>query len=131
MSALFLTLSTIALQFDLKILRRIESALQTLVMTASESKTGSIAAVAHSSYVRMLLAVVGDMSLFTASQLQQKNCCVNVLDFRRPTLAGIVPRKKDPLRLPGGPVSRLVQLDIPEGYVVRTNEERHLASLQT
>lgn len=82
----------------------------------------------------MLLGVVGDMSLLNASQMKQKNCCVNVLDFQR-TPPSEVDResslRKKKLLIPGGPVSRLAQLEVPEGRVLRTNEERHLACLQS
>jgi len=62
------------IRFISKMLLRIERALNTLVSTASQTETGCIAAVAHSAYLRMLLATVSDISLLSAYQLKQANC---------------------------------------------------------
>jgi len=116
-----------------QMLRRIEGALQTLVTTASQTETGVIAAVAHSAYLRMLLATVSDISLLSAYKLQQGNCCVNVLDFERRGSLVAASKKKEPsaFSLPaGGPVSSLpLDLRIPAGRVERINETRHLQSI--
>jgi len=113
-------------------LRRIEGALQTLVKTASQTETGVIAAVAHSAYLRMLLATVSDISLLSAYKLQQGNCCVNVLDFERRGSLVALSNKREPsaVSLPAGPVSSLpLDLRIPAGRVERINETRHLQSI--
>jgi broad specificity phosphatase PhoE len=103
-----------------------------LVQQASLSKTRCVAAVAHSTYLRMLLAMVQDMPLLQASTLQIPNCSVNVLDFATTD-------KHDTLRLSGksalfggdllSQASLDYSLEIPRGEVVRLNEKRHLAEL--
>ena len=128
-------------------LLRIERALQTLVSTASQTETGCIAAVAHSAYLRMLLATVSDISLLSAYQLKQDNCCVNVLDFNRQVTSsssGIISTINQTrdlmhrhgtvslLSVPMGQarVSQLpLDLGIPDGRVERINETRHLQAL--
>jgi broad specificity phosphatase PhoE len=107
-------------------LRRIESALQDMVETAAfETETGCIAAVTHSVFLRLLLGTVqGSSMVFTpVTSQQQANCCINVLDFPRPTT---------------GSTSKLASTTIPEsdfrlpnGRVIRMNENRHLASIQS
>jgi hypothetical protein len=52
----------------MQILVRIENAIETMVnMAAFETTTGSLAAVAHSSYLRLLLGAVSGFSLFSAT----------------------------------------------------------------
>ena len=129
-------------------LLRIERALQTLVSTASQTETGCIAAVAHSAYLRMLIATVSDISLLSAYQLKQDNCCVNVLDFNRQVTSSssvvisTVNQTRDLMRRHGtvsllavtpmgqARVSQLpLDLGIPDGRVERINETRHLQAL--
>ena len=134
-------------------LQRIERALQTLVATASQTETGCIAAVAHSAYLRILLATVSDISLLSAYQLKQANCCVNVLDFavdrhigssssgisirtrtnnqtREPMLRDDAAAQLSAMPLGPSRVSQLpLDLTIPDGRVERINETRHLQEL--
>jgi len=116
-------------------LLRIEGALQTMVNVASETETGCIAAVAHSAYLRMLLATVSDISFLSAYQIKQNNCCVNVLDFQRGAAVNKHRGTSSSLLLsiPGGaPVSSLpLELSLPVGgRVERINETRHLGSIE-
>jgi broad specificity phosphatase PhoE len=120
-------------------LLRIEEALWSMVETAHRSESGCIAAVTHSSYLRMLLATVEDVSLLTASTWKQANCCVNVLDFDRPTTTtatnGMRPRTSGRLlaSVPFLQVNNisilLPDIKVPSGRVIRVNEMRHLGSL--
>jgi broad specificity phosphatase PhoE len=143
----------------LQILLRIEMALLTLVSTASQTETGCIAAVAHSAYLRLLLATVSNISFGSAYQLKQSNCCINVLDFQRDdaaataaavgwggnilTVSSTNPRAMVN-RNDGGSASPLsalrvrqresqlpLDLHIPAGRVERINETRHLQVLTT
>jgi broad specificity phosphatase PhoE len=70
-----------------EVLQRIENALSYLVSEALKTKSGSIAAVAHSVYLRVLLSSIGQtdghVTITSPSNLKQKNCCINVIDFPR------------------------------------------------
>jgi broad specificity phosphatase PhoE len=101
-----------------QILTRIQSAVEAMVDTAAfETTTGSLAAVAHSSYLRLLLGAVSGFSLFSATSLQA-NCCINVIDFPRPATRLRV-------RRPSSDQS----IALSTGKVIRVNETRHLTSL--
>jgi broad specificity phosphatase PhoE len=101
-----------------QILTRIQSAIEAMVdMAAFETTTGSLAAVAHSSYLRLLLGSVSGFSLFSATSLQA-NCCINVIDFPRPA-------KRLRVRRPSSDQSIALSM----GKVIRVNETRHLTSL--
>jgi broad specificity phosphatase PhoE len=119
-----LRFSNVCVPFDLsmklmQILVRIESAIETMVnMAAFETTTGSLAAVAHSSYLRLLLGAVSGFSLFSATSLQA-NCCINVIDFPRPATRR---RERQPL-------SMNQSVALSTGKVIRVNETRHLTSL--
>ena len=129
-------------------------ALLTLVSTASQTESGCIAAVAHSAYLRLLLATVSNISLVSAYQLKQANCCINVLDCQRDkdaagaayaevglglglganilTLSSTNPSTIVPLSAlrVRQRVSQLpLDLRIPAGRVERINETRHLQAL--
>jgi broad specificity phosphatase PhoE len=94
-----------------------------------------VAAVTHSTYLRMLLAVAQEQPLLLASTTEQKNGCINVVDIRTDGSAKFI-----------GPNSRLFTtaaaglvggkgapsdfgLTIPVCQVVRINEKRHLGGL--
>jgi broad specificity phosphatase PhoE len=90
---------------------------------------GSVVAVAHSTYLRMLLATMLDIPLAQAATLEQKNGCINVLDLRRDGATRVVGPKSTVLggRLSSAP--RNFGLEIPKGTVVRVNEKRHLEGI--
>ena len=128
------------ISFDTQMLLRIEDALQNMVSAASQTDAGCVAAVAHSAYLRMLLATVSDTSFLAAYNIQQRNCCINVLDFERGAV--VVTNNKNRnnnsnraaslMSLPGGaPISSLpLDLRIPAGRVERINETRHLEAIE-
>jgi broad specificity phosphatase PhoE len=105
-----------------EVLKRAASALRTLVRVA-DTNGGSVMAISHSTYLRMLLAIVLEMPLGEAATLVQKNGCVNVIDFSR---------KEAFLRI--GSNSHMFyktappdfKLHVPKGNVIRINETRHL-----
>lgn len=108
---------------SLQMLQRVESALQSMVETAAfETSTGCLAAVTHGAYLRLLLGAVEGFSVFVATS-QQANCCINVIDFARPSS----PTKSSP------PSSLMIPdsgFQLPQqGRVIRVNENRHLASI--
>lgn len=99
---------------------------------AAKSKSQCVAAVAHSTYLRMLLAVAQEQPLLLASTMEQKNCCVNVLDLKADgSTKTIGPRSRlftgGPLLVSNAPSD--FRLTVPQCKVVRINEKRHLGSL--
>lgn len=110
------------------VLYRAQSALTTLRDLASSTENGCVAAVAHSAYIKVLLAVSNPgSSLASVSTLTQINCAANVLDVHQ-TRTRIVGNKD---ALFGGSISvaRNMKLVLPEAKVVRINETRHLGDL--
>lgn len=104
-------------------------ALEALVKEA-EANGGTVAAIAHSRFLKVLLAVVDDMPLTQAVATQQTNCCIDVLDMKRnapPIMLGANSN------LFGGKNSEApfdFELKVPSGKVMRINEKRHLEDLQ-
>lgn len=112
-----------------QVLDRAERALESMVQLARATPNGCIAAVAHSTYLRILLATVQEIPLVQVSTLEQKNCCVNVLDV---TTNGARQTIDSRSALFGGPLSRApadYRLAFPTTQVVRLNESRHLVGL--
>ena len=111
------------------VLRRVASTLNSLVDDyASQSQSRSVAVVSHSTYLRMLLSLVLDTSLLKSASMEQKNCCVNVLDV------SLKEKREVLFNSPvwGGKLSlapRDFRLVIPKATVVRMNEIRHLEGL--
>lgn len=127
-----------------QIYARMEKALTTLMAAASVSVTGSAAAISHSAYLKMLLAAITSTSLVKVSTLEQKNCCINVMDVSREGAAqwllnndSFVHRDTNgggSLLLAAGAFSSLSMsssswnpLTVPK--VQRINEKRHLIGL--
>jgi broad specificity phosphatase PhoE len=112
-----------------KVLNRSVTALEELVKEA-EANGGTVAAVAHSKFLKVLLAVVEDMPLAQAVATQQTNCCIDVLDMKR----GAPPITLGPKsNLFGGPISQApldFELKVPSGKIMRINEKRHLDDLE-
>jgi broad specificity phosphatase PhoE len=97
---------------------RIESAITSIVAGASVSSTLSCAAVTHGSYMRMLLAFVGNTSLIPVATMELQNCCINVVDVSR--------ERFHPVPVSASEGDRLA---LPEFRTVRVNEKRHLVGL--
>lgn len=110
-----------------QVLFRAANALNTLADVASKTG-GSVVAVSHSTYLRMLLSTVMNIPLAQGAMLEQKNGCINVLDvnIKRP-MKELGPKSE----LFGGKLSmaRDFSLAIPETKIVRVNEIRHLHGL--
>ena len=126
-----------------------------MVDAAISSPNKCIAAITHSTYIRIMLAMLMDTSLplqpVPASstkmmQLEQSNCCINVIDLRvqqqqhhnNNNMNGnniILSRQNNSNFLGGGGMneSRVTphdyQLTVPKSKVLRINENRHLLSL--
>jgi broad specificity phosphatase PhoE len=109
------------------VLTRICSALNLLIDVAG-SNGGSVAVVTHSTYLRMLLSLALDVSLFDAASFDQKNCCINVLDLSIMEKKEITSKSK----VLGGNLSVAKNDEsfiIPKTRVIRMNEDRHLGGL--
>ena len=108
---------------------RAASALDSLVDIALNNG-GSAIAFSHSTYLRILLALVMDVPLVNAATLEQKNCCINVLDVSTKEKRDVGPQSN----LFGVSSSSSVapqdfSLRIPYVEVVRVNEIQHLNGL--
>lgn len=110
-----------------QVLYRAANALTTLASVASRTG-GSVVAVSHSTYLRMLLSTVMNIPLAQGALLEQKNGCINVLDVNLDKPMKELGPKSELL---GGKLSmaREFSLSIPETKVVRVNESRHLQGL--
>ncbi len=108
------------------VLTRAVSALDSLT-TLAANNGGSAIAVSHSTFIRMMIALVMDMPLTQAATLEQKNCCVNVFDINMKDVRR-VDAKSNLFQ-----ISKLVpqnfNLSVPVVSVVRINEINHLVGL--
>ena len=96
-----------------QILTRIRSALNSMIeIAAVETRSSCLAAISHSSYLRLLIGAVDDSTVFSAS-LPQSNCGINVIDFPHP----------------GSKSTTYDHKLVPSGKVIRVNEKRHLSSI--
>lgn len=91
-------------------------------MAAYETDCSTCVAITHSSYLRILLGVVQDFALFSAPT-PQSNCGINVIDFPHPSTTIAINRFS-------GEGNNSNEIMIPKGAVIRTNEKRHLGSIQ-
>jgi broad specificity phosphatase PhoE len=97
-------------------LQRISTALRTLIdIAAYETDSGSLVAISHSVYLRLLLGAVQDVAIFSSTS-PQANCGINVIDFPHPTTSTIMNQ-----------FGETNESSIPKGNVVRVNEKRHLS----
>lgn len=109
-----------------QVMQRAIASITELASAAAMSKSSSCVAVTHSTFLRILLAMVLDISLFEAASLSVVNGGVSVID---------VPRSLGTKRL--GKKSKLfsglnledVDLEVPLCHVIRINETRHLPLL--
>lgn len=110
------------------VLTRISLALKSMMEIASSNNGKSVMAVSHSTYLRMLLAMVIDVPLLQAASFEQKNCCINVLDVSWKETMEISYKSN----IFGGGLSmapRDFHLTIPKVQIIRMNEIRHLDGL--
>jgi broad specificity phosphatase PhoE len=107
--------------------RAVES-LRVLTKEAN-SANGSVVAVAHSTFLRILIAMVLNEPLAEAGSRKIANGSVSVLDIRKDFQCQTIGPKSS---LVGGKLSLApddFSLDIPICDVVRVNESRHLPSI--
>ena len=110
------------------VVSRICDSLYQLTSLAKENG-GCIAAVSHSTFLRMLLAVTLDISLLEASSLTQVNGCINVLDVDISEPSKVVGPQSNMF---GGKLSfapKDTAFTFPSVEVVRVNETRHLVGI--
>eukprot|EP00566_Odontella_aurita_P011617 CAMPEP_0113598738 /NCGR_PEP_ID=MMETSP0015_2-20120614/41758_1 /TAXON_ID=2838 /ORGANISM="Odontella" /LENGTH=390 /DNA_ID=CAMNT_0000506797 /DNA_START=131 /DNA_END=1304 /DNA_ORIENTATION=- /assembly_acc=CAM_ASM_000160 len=113
-----------------EVLNRGASALKSLAKLAGRSynssgKAGSIVAVSHSSYIRILLSLVLGIPLEKASTLPQENGCINVVDIFR----GEPPAAFERHNTIFYENPKDFELQFPLGKVERMNEVRHFGDI--
>ena len=109
------------------VLQRVSLALNSLAEIAA-SNGGSAIAVTHSAYLRILLCLVLEIPLLEAASLEQKNCCINVIDVSLKERVKLT-SKSDVF---GGRLSmapKEFNLEFPRVHVIRMNEISHLDGL--
>ena len=92
----------------------------------AKASNGCVAAVSHSTFLRILLGLVLDESLLESATRKVQNGGVTVIDVPRKTKTRSLGSKP---KLLGGPLSqapRDFKLDVPVCKVIRINESRHL-----
>lgn len=110
--------------FIFQILSRIGSALRFMIeIAARETDSSCLAAITHSSYLRLLIGAVDDFRFFS-SATPQNNCGINVIDFPRP-------KKFFPSNHDANPNENVADNFVPLGKIIRVNERRHLSSIQS
>lgn len=94
-----------------------------LAKAASESREGSCVAVAHSTFLRILLGMALDVPLLEAASYSILNGSVSVVDVPRDFKTQRLGRKS---RLFSGPLRQEIDVEVPICKVIRINEARHL-----
>lgn len=110
-------------------MNRALSALSYLVKQAEENNGGSVIAVAHSKFLKVLLSILDDVPLLQGATTQQANCCIDVLDMKRDGSFAVLGQRSN---LVGGVISNApedFELKVPLGRIVRVNEKRHILDL--
>lgn len=107
-------------------LERIVSAVKTIVEIASTTKSGIVAAVTHSVFIRMLLASIEPSSLMQISKIGQTNCCINVIDFPKVQLPPpLLPLPVDTTAAAASTTENGETI-LKMGNIIRINENRHI-----
>ena len=109
------------------VLQRVAKALFVLRQYANGT-TGSVVAVTHSAYLRVLLCLLQGLPFLAAKTIEQKNCCINVIDVSMKEVVTITNKSS----VFGGLLSQApadFRLQIPKAYVIRQNEISHLEGL--
>jgi broad specificity phosphatase PhoE len=106
-----------------KVLERAVDSIGYLAAEASKSDRARCVAVTHSTFLRILLALVSDIPLFETASMSVVNGGISVID---------VPRDMKTRRLGkrakffGGVPTEDFALEVPICHVIRINESRHL-----
>ena len=111
-----------------EVLQRVGVALRAMGQMATENG-GTLFAVSHSTFLRMLLATLLDISLGEAALLEQRNGCINVLDVNVEGMTETIGPRSN--LFGGGRLFGANHFDliIPRTKVVRQNECRHLEGI--
>ena len=98
------------------------------VVAASSTPKGSMLAVSHSTYLRILLALVSDAPLAESVLWKINNGSINVVDVNIEGKQRFITAKSG---IFGGlKRSNDLQLAMPECHLIRRNEVRHLDGMQ-
>lgn len=112
-----------------EVLVRAADSLTALVDQAAKAKSGSLVAISHSTYLRMLLGLCMDISLLEAATLETKNGCINVIDVDMQKPMTKIGRNSPVFGGKNSMAPMDTRIVIPSVKVVRINETRHLADL--
>lgn len=121
-------LNPIMSNFFCQVLNRATDSLQLLVKEAKASD-GTLAAVTHSTFLRILIALILDEPLAESASRKLDNCGVTVVDI--PKNFSVKGLGTNP-RLLGGSLSQVpkdFELLVPICNVIRINESRHLPQI--
>ena len=115
-----------------EVLERSVKTIEELSKMAKSSSTSSILAISHSTYLRILLSMVGGVSLVETTFWKMENGSVNVVDVNVKGKRQIVTSTSgilsgDFIGVFRG--SNGLQMDMPEVHMIRTNEVRHLEGM--
>lgn len=111
----------------------LERAAESLKFLAKEAEASgdTVAAVTHSTFLRILIGMVLNEPLVESASRKIENCSVTVIDI--PKSMKTVPLESNP-RLLGGGLSQAPSdfvLDVPYCDIIRINESRHLPIIPT
>ena len=101
-----------------------------LAREAKASKSKSVVAVSHSTYIKVMLGLLLDESLIDSASRKINNGSITVIDIptmTSPRYRRVVTSKSHMFTGGGGPKD--FKLEIPNCKVVRMNETRHLPIL--
>ena len=116
--------------FSLKVLERAVISLESLgkVAATSSAPQGSMLAVSHSTYLRILLSLVDETPLAESVLWKINNGSVNVVDVNIEGKQRLVTSKSG---IFGGlKWNNNLQLTMPECHLIRRNEVRHLDGMK-
>ncbi|EJK77415.1 hypothetical protein THAOC_00758 [Thalassiosira oceanica] len=109
-----------------EVLERIAVALETAAAEPRRSNSNSLVAVTHSTFLRVLLAVVDEQPLVASGLAKVENGSINILDINIEGKRQTITNKS---RIFTGGSSNDLQLDFPETQLIRRNEVRHLGGM--
>ena len=101
-----------------------------LLAKEAEASSGTLAAVTHSTFLRILVALILDEPLAESASRKLDNCGVTVVDI--PKNFSTKRLGTNPSLLGGGRLSQVpkdFELEVPICDVIRINESRHLPQI--
>lgn len=109
-----------------EVLERAVDSIGTLAAAASKSDKGCCVAVTHSTFLRILLALVSNVPLFEAASMSVVNGCISVIDVPRDVKTRRLGKRA---KFFGGVPTEDFAIEVPICHVIRINETRHLPTV--